>query len=109
MDLMILAYEWGPLSAALFVIFLIVMLVVAVLLYVHRVAFGAWFLARWTERSTAQARALALATSLAWLSGYLHITDPVPFHLVVAGWFGALALFVKTDAGENPRLAAPGA
>lgn len=109
MDWMTVFMLWTPVSVALLLLFLLVVLVAAILVYFNRVPVVAWFQARLTESSTAHAFNLALTTTSAWLldmAGALPADQHVPFLLVKAGWLIALALFIKSDAGGNPRLAA---
>lgn len=101
---------WTPVSVALLGLWLAALFASAVLIFVHRTAVGVWFLARWNESSTANARILALTTTSGWLldlAGMLPAGEHISFRLVELGWLAAAALFIKPDAKQNPFPAGP--
>ena len=103
---------WTPVSVAILVLFIVVLLVVAILVWGNRAGLVGWFTARLAEGSTKHAYTVALSTTAAWLldlAGMLPAGEHVPFALVRVGWLIALALFIKPDAQTNPSGAGPAA
>jgi hypothetical protein len=99
---------WTPLAVMALAVVLLFLLAVAVIVYGNRAAISAWFAARWVEQSSAQARKIAVGSSLLYVGSRIGIptVDPVSLTLVAGAWLYAIRKFVLPDPAA-PAASAP--
>lgn len=94
---------WTPLAVAFLLLFGLVLVVLSVIIYMNRVVVCAWFNARWGEKSSAEARTIAIWTTGYYAASRLGIpeVEPISLSLCLVGWARAAWKFIRPD-GPSP-------